>query len=46
LFALGIALLILDKGPWVLGLSVPAALALGGGVWVTGYGLWTMRRYR
>jgi ubiquinone biosynthesis protein len=44
LFALGISLLILDKGPWLFSVPLTAVAALGAAFMVTAYSLWSMKR--
>lgn len=44
LFALGITLLILDKGPTLIGFPLWSVLSFGGGVFLLSRGLWQLRK--
>ena len=46
LTALGIVLLILDRGPWILGVPVWAFLALSSAFSILGQSLWVLRKAR
>ena len=44
LFALGITLLVLDKGPMLLGYPLWSIFSIGGGIFLLSRGLWQLRK--